>query len=56
MKKYLSLSQNLGKTKMKLITEPEKVLSKSFDKIKTILSVIRQDPELIFKLYNNARI
>ena len=56
MKKYLSLSQNLGKTKMKLITEPEKVLSNSFDKIKTILSIIRQDPELISKIYDNARI
>ena len=56
MKKHLELTRNLEKTEIKLITEPEKVLSKSFDKIKTILSVIRQDPELIFKLYNNARI
>ena len=56
MKKYLLLNQNLGKTKIKLITEPEKVLSDSFDKMKTILSTIRQDPELIFLIYDNARI
>ena len=41
---------------MKLIEDPKKLLNTHYKSCKNILTFIRQDPELIFKIYDNAKI
>ena len=54
--KHLKLIEKLGKTEIKLEEDSEKFLNFNYLSCKKFLTFIRQDPELIFKIYDNAKI
>ena len=54
MEKHLSLSQKFQKEKINLVFQPEKENPDLFLNIQKLLTSIRQDPEIIYKIYENA--
>ncbi len=54
MGKHLSLSPKIEEKKIKLIFQPEKENPDLFLNIQKLLTSIRQDPEIIYKIYENA--